>query len=157
MLDPHGAPPVLEFLYLMRQTYGDDFLRGLGAQQPQLVASAVTAAQQVAAGAAAIEIPAVHTTVVPLLAQGAPLQEGFFTPTTGANSQAALVAKSPHPNVAKLLLNYMLSPEGQALLNKDGWSPQPGIPGTRPQIQTSPPLTAQALAQQDQIIALLGL
>jgi iron(III) transport system substrate-binding protein len=157
LLDPHGAPPVLEFLYLMRQTYGDDFLRKLGAQQPQLVASAVTASQQVAAGAAAIEIPAVHATLLPLIAQNAPIQEGFFTPTTGANSQAALVAKAPHPNVAKLLLNFFMSPQGQGILNKDAWSPVPGTPGTRPQIQTSPPLTAQAVAQQDEIISLLGL
>jgi iron(III) transport system substrate-binding protein len=157
LLDPHGAPPVLEFLYLMRQTYGDDFLRKLGAQQPQLVASAVTAAQQVAAGAAAIEIPAVHATLGPLMAQDAPIQEGFFTPTTGANSQAALVAKAPHPNVGKLLLNFFMTPQGQSILNKDAWSPVPGTPGSRPLIQTAPPLTAQAIAQQNEIISLLGL
>jgi iron(III) transport system substrate-binding protein len=157
LLDPRGAPPVLEFLLLMRQTYGDDFLRKLGAQQPQLVASAVTASQQVAAGAAAIEIPAVHATLAPLLAQNAPIQEGFFTPTTGANSQAALVARAPHANVGKLLLNYMMTPEGQALMNKDAWSPLPDIPGTRPQIQTAPSLTAQAMTQQSEIVALLGL
>jgi iron(III) transport system substrate-binding protein len=157
LLDPHGAPPVLEFLYLMRQTYGDDFLRKLGAQQPQLVASAVTASQQVAAGAAAIEIPAVHATLTPLLAQNAPIQESFFTPTTGANSQAALVARAPHPNVGRLLLNFFMSPQGQAILNRDAWSPVPGTPGARPQIQTAPPLTAQGVAQQDEILSLLGL
>jgi iron(III) transport system substrate-binding protein len=157
LLDPHGAPPVLEFLYLMRQTYGDDFLRKLGAQQPQLVASAVTAAQQIAAGAAAIEIPAVHATLGPLTAQNAPIQEGFFTPTTGANSQAALVAKAPHPNVGKLLLNFFMTPQGQSILNKDAWSPVPGMPGARAQMQTAPSLTAQAVAQQAEIISLLGL
>ena len=98
-----------------------------------------------------------HATLGPLMAQNAPIQEGFFTPTTGANSQAALVARAPHPNVGKLLLNFFMTPQGQSILNKDAWSPVPGTPGARAQMQTAPSLTAQAVAQQNEIIALLGL
>lgn len=157
LLDPKGSAPVLEFLTVMRENFGDDFLRKLGAQQPQLVASAVTASQQLAAGGAALTVPAVHATIVPLLAQGAPIVEAFPNPAAPAASVAGISAKAPRPNVARLLLNYYLTVEGQTIFNKDLWSPLPNIAGTRPLPQLSPSRVKEGLAAQADILRLLGL
>lgn len=157
MLEPKGSAPVLEWLTVMRETQGDDFLRKLAGQQPQMVASAVTASQQLAAGAAAITVPAVHATIVPLLRQGAPVQEAFPSPTSPAASVAGISARAPRPNVARLLLNFYLSNEGQTIFNKDLWSPLPNIPGARPLPQLSPSRVKEGLANQAEILRLLGM
>jgi iron(III) transport system substrate-binding protein len=96
--------------------------------------------------------------ILSLVNQGAPIKEVTPARTTGVETMSAVTAGAPHPNAAKLVLNYMLTPEGQAVLNADSTSPLPNIPGTRPlpAQYVSPPI-AEAAAQADQLVSLLGL
>ena len=41
----------------------------------------------------------------------------------------AVSARADHPNAARLVLNFFLSPDGQQMLNQNGYSPLPGLPG----------------------------
>ncbi len=155
-IDPRvGGSPALWHV-LMRETYGDAFLRTLG-QNGQAAPSAVPGLQRIAAGAKAIYAPGVHQVVVGLTAKNAPLGEIFPQPTVSSDTCLSIMAKAPRPAVARLLAAFILSPEGQAILNKDGFSPIPGVPGTLPLPKMA---TADFRTIKDKIpglVSLLGL
>lgn len=156
--DPRNSVLVLDWMYLMREEYGDDYLRKLSDQQLNIVSSAIPGSQQLAAGSAGIFIPGVHQALTPLLAQGAPIVEVFPEPTTGGSTFAGISSKAPHPNAARLVLNFLMSVDGQAILNKDSWSVMPNVPGTRelPKGWT-PSKDAEAAAAQNDLVRLVGL
>jgi iron(III) transport system substrate-binding protein len=154
-IDPRvtGVSPTLWYA-LMRKTYGDQFLKALG-QNVTFSSSAVPGMQQVAAGAQAIYAPAVHQITIGLKEKGAPVDEAFLDPTVASDNLLSVISKAPHPSVARLFAGYCLSVEGQALLNKDGFSMLPKVPGTRPMpqiIEIDP-----AGVDQPGILRLLGL
>lgn len=160
LVDPRLAPPSLPFFALLLRTYGEAYLRHLGRQQPVLVSSVVPALQQLAAGAAAVLVPALQSPVQALRAQGAPVEIGYPSPTTPSPSLAAIPARAPHPNLARLLLHFSLTTDGQSLLNRGAFSPLPNIPGTLVlpaglRLVSVDPDEAAAL--RDRILALLGL
>ena len=167
MLDPRwkgrvgaGDPRVLAspnlWYSLMRKTYGDDFLRKLGAQAT-FMPSTVPGLQQVAAGVLAMYAPASHNTVVDLQAKGAPLKEGFLSPTVASDNWLSVVAKAPHPNVARLFLNFYMTPEMQAAANKGAFSILPNIPGTLPMPSVTETDPTQVNVEKPQLLSLLGL
>lgn len=155
-----GDPRVLAnanlWYSLMRKTYGDEFLRKLGAQSTFLP-STVPGLQQVAAGALAIYAPASHNTVVDLQAKGAPLQEGFISPTVASDNRVCVATKAPHPNVARLFVDYYMSVEAQAQANKGGFSVLSNVPGTLPMPSVTEMDVAKVNAEKPQLVALLGL
>lgn len=156
--DPRISLGLTQWLYLMRQTYGDDFLKKVTAQNPRIVTSSVPATQQLAAGAAAVFFPEVHSVVLSNVAQGAPLAESFPDLVPQSGTLAAVSAKAPHPNAARLLMSFYMSMEGQTILNKDGWSVVPNVPGTRPlpkKITNVDPKAATAA--KDQLFGLIGI
>lgn len=160
LVDPRLAPPALPFFTLLLRTYGEAYLRSLGRQQPTLVASVVPALQQLAAGAASILVPALQSPVEALRSRGAPVQIGYPSPTTPSPSLAAVPARSPRPNLARLLLHFYLTVEGQAFLNRGAFSPLPNVPGTVPLpagLKLVQPDPEEAWALRDRIVGLLGL
>jgi iron(III) transport system substrate-binding protein len=82
----------------------------------------------------------------PLLDDGAPV--GFIYPKSGTtlSSNIALVAKrAPHPNAAKVFLNWLMTKDGQELLQKYA-----GLPVTR---KGAPPLSKlPATAQLSNVV-----
>jgi iron(III) transport system substrate-binding protein len=156
--DPRISLGLTQWLYLMRQSYGDDFFKKLMANNPRLVTSSVPATQQLAAGAASIFFPEVHSVVLSNLAQGAPLAETFPDLVPQSGTLAGVSAKAPHPNAGRLLLNFYLSKEGQTILNKDGWSVMPDVPGTRPLPKNITNVEPKvATAAKDQLFGLIGI
>ena len=158
-VDPRNVAVWVAVLYLLDKTYGDDFLRALGRQDLRLVESAVPAAQQLAAGEAALSFPGAHWDKVQLKQSGAPVDDVVPNPTTGIEQLMGITAKAPHPNAAKLFLNFMLSQEGQqALVQAHGVSVLPNIPGAQPLPQGYVrPEVKEAMQQRDRLIGLLGL
>ena len=65
--------------------------------------------------------------------------------------------KAPHPNIARLLAAFTLSVDGQAVLNKDGFSPIPNVPGTLPLPKLANPDLHNAKEKIEPILGLLGL
>ncbi|SFZ81882.1 iron(III) transport system substrate-binding protein [Devosia enhydra] len=156
LTDPRIGVTSNQFYKMFREIYGDDFLRKLG-ENATYSPSAVPGIQQVAAGAQAIYAPGIHQVAVGLLDKGAPLGEAFPEPTISSNNIASLVATAPHPNVAKLFVSFLMTPEAQAINNQDGWSPIEGIEGTREMPQTVDIDPEETAAEVPELLQLLGL
>jgi iron(III) transport system substrate-binding protein len=157
MTDPRAVGPTLNAWYVvMRRTYGDEFLRKLGANA-SYSPSVVPGLQQVAAGAAAVYVPSAHQVHSELAARGAPIAEGFLQPTVTSDAQLVIAAKAPHPNLARLMYNFMITPEGQAIVNKGGFSVLPNVPDTMPVPKTEFVDPDEVERVTPEIIKLLGL
>jgi iron(III) transport system substrate-binding protein len=102
------------------------YLKALAAQQPGIRDGHNLTAQLLAAG----EFHAVTNTYAHIAArikgQGGPIQYVFDEPVITYVHPIALVKAAPHPNAGKLLLSFILSPEGQRMLRDQG-----RIPGHR--------------------------
>ena len=69
-------------------------------------------------------------------ATGAPVDSGLSDTVWGAIFNGSVMANAPHPNAAKLLADYTLSPEGQATIAHLAAAALPNIPGTATGITT---------------------
>src|SRR5262249_30199629 len=153
IIDPHlGASPMSWYM-LMRKTYGDEFIRTIG-RAATISPSAVPGMQQVAAGAQAIYAPAVHQITIGLKAKAARIEAAFSEPPVSSDNVPSLIAKPPHPAIAKLFAGFCASIDGQALLNRDGFSMLSGVPGTRPIPQIAAIAPAATKAELPQILSL---
>ena len=128
--DPNVAPAFVDFYLWLEQTYGANYLTRLAALNPRIYVSTLPMQQAVTSGelAASILTPA---TTIDLKAQGAPVD--FAIPPKGAWNAVwfgMVLKQSKHPNAAQLLANFMVTPEGQALVHKRYGSVLKGVPGT---------------------------
>ena len=105
---------------------GWKFIAELARNKPVLERGHAGMAQKVAAGeyAAAVEMSDFHLHNIRAGAPSAPLR-GVW-PSEGVPREpwtAGILKRAPHPNAAKLYMDFLLSPEGQALYVKlMGWS-----------------------------------
>ena len=126
--DPRGSGKFGQWILTMRAAYGQDFLERFAAQNPRVQPSNA-GFQQVSAGAAAIFAPATAGTVVTAIAAGAPVALTVPPTTTASQGIIGISAHAPHPNTAKLLFNFLLSPDGQRVVADSGdISPFPNFP-----------------------------
>lgn len=114
--------------------YGDDFLRKVAAQRPSYQASSSPTAQLVAAGEAAAGFPIAVSVLPALIKAGAPIAVIPTDPLTGAEISVAIAKAARSPSAARLLLNFMMTREGQEIQNGGqlGASPLPGVTGAAP-------------------------
>ncbi|MBI4289225.1 MAG: extracellular solute-binding protein [Chloroflexi bacterium] len=104
-------------LYIQQKRLPDDFPARLGRQELLFDPSTPGVALKLAQGNASIAVLLATLDVSNLVAEGAPLRvldtkEGVMV---DALSMGA-VNNGPHPNAAKVFLNYILSPDGQKLI-----------------------------------------
>jgi iron(III) transport system substrate-binding protein len=147
-LNPRNEPKTLEELLdyqgelrisLLGQS-GDDalqwmywgghqkFLKQLGATKAPMVADLTAAFRSLAQGDFTILIGGTQVRLDPLVRSGLPLKAvGFLPrekPTVGMvtynAATPALVSRAPHPNAAKLFVNWMMGREGGTLAAKAG-------------------------------------
>jgi len=106
------------------------YMKALAAQQPQLRRGHSLLAQLMAAG----EFPMALVfpfEIEQLKRRGAPVDwSATSDPIVTSINVVALSAKAPHPNGAKLLINYILSEEGQNIIRDV--SRVPARPGVKP-------------------------
>ncbi len=157
VLDPRNGFFTTVWYYALQQKLGAGFIKDLMKQEPQLVQSAVQGVQQVAAGAAAICAPAYPNLMPDLQAKGAPVALAATDPVIASGVYLGVAAKAPHPNAARLLAHYLMSPEGQAAYNKASVAPLGQLPGTLPLPKITPVDLKAAQAAQKDIFAQLGL
>ncbi|MDE3100650.1 MAG: extracellular solute-binding protein [Chloroflexota bacterium] len=93
-------------------TFIADFIGGLKAR---LADSSSTLVNLVASGDLAIVGPTNLAQMEPLVAKGAPLAMQYFDPVMALPDGWVILQGAPHPNAAKLFLNWLLSPEGQSI------------------------------------------
>jgi len=123
------------------QRLGSKFIEELGRNRPVLERGHAGMAQKVAAGeyAAAAEMADFHLNNLRTAAPSAPVR-GVW-PKEGVPNEpwtAGILKRAPHPNAAKLYMDFLLSPEGQALYVKlMGWrSARADVPA--PEIKEAP-------------------
>ena len=124
-------------LTVMGEQQGEEFIRELSAQQITGVnAAARQVLDQVIAGEYAIALNIFNSHPVISAQQGAPTTWLPMQPAMGVFSSMSITKDAPHPNAAKLLIEYLMSDEGQAIFRDADYTPvnprvAPRIPGIR--------------------------
>jgi iron(III) transport system substrate-binding protein len=126
-----SSPSFVDYYNWVEATYGANFLQRLAAQEPKLYASSLPMTQAVASGEIAAS-PFVVPTILDLKAQGAPVgfQLAKGTKTWNAPYYGMIMRRAPHPNAAQVLLNYMVTREGQATSQRLAGAVVKGVPNT---------------------------
>jgi iron(III) transport system substrate-binding protein len=110
------------YMYLRPPTpgrFGEKFLRGVAAQQPQIFNSTATAIERVISGEIHVLFTHFEADAIPKWRNGAPIRWYAPKPTPSfGNTYFGIAAKAPHPNAAKLWLNWLLSEDGATAFNK---------------------------------------
>jgi iron(III) transport system substrate-binding protein len=114
------------------------FIRALAAQQPQLRRGHSLLAQLLAAGEFPISI-VFPFEIEQLKRRGAPVDwSATSDPIVTSINVIGLSNKAPHPNGAKLLINYILSEEGQNVIRSASRVPiRPGVKPTAAKLDQS--------------------
>lgn len=131
LTDPRGVPAYLGWADALDERYGSDFLSDLADQNPTFTSSGATGAQQVAAGEKGISTPTSFSQLNGLesVAHGAFLSDPYL----GYAIFGGVAEKASSPAAARLLLSYVISEEGQTIINGDAGkaiSVLPNIPGS---------------------------
>ena len=154
--DPRVSSAYLEFWTALLSKYGEDFFVKLRPNLRQ-VATGVQAAQGVGAGEGIFLIPAVVGQIQQIKEKGAPINWVMFDYTTAVQQHLLLTArgKSKHPAAGRLLANYLMSPEGNKVLNDEPGGFTVYETDKAPK-QLQSPQIAMVLAKQRDIVRLLG-
>ena len=111
--DPGVVPGYLALMHVLREEYGDQYLKDLAAMGTTYEASQVSVTQSLAAGAKTLGMTGSFHLTDMLAQEGAPVDFQDMSPTTGSTLYSFASTEPAHPNAAKLLLNFLMSVEGQ--------------------------------------------
>lgn len=118
-------------LKVMGKEKGMAFMKKLGTQDIHFSSGQTLLAGLLAAGEFGILINARPENMEELKRKGAPTEWVAPNPTTVNILPVSVAARAPHPNTARLFVDYMLSEEGQRVLGSQGKTPsRPKIPTT---------------------------
>ena len=135
-----SSPSLVDWYLWVEENYGKSFLPKLAAQAPKIYVSSLPMTQAVTSG----EITAgsfVATSAINLKQQGAPID---FTVPKGkgvpwnAPWWGMVLKGAPHPNAAQLLMDYLVTKEGQATSQQHLGVVLRGLPDTyyiKPRVQ----------------------
>jgi iron(III) transport system substrate-binding protein len=126
------APSLVDWYLWVESRYGGKaFLQKLAAQKPKIYTSSLPMTQAVAAGEISVG-SFVATSAIDLKQQGAPIN--FMVPggTHAWNAPwwGLILKKAPHPAAAQLLMDYLVTKQGQATSEQHLGVVLKGIPGT---------------------------
>lgn len=88
----------------------------LGQQKALVGTSSAALGNSVASGAVAIFGPTHYGQAAALIKQGAPLEIKYYDPVMQLPGGLITFNKAPHPNAAKLFINWMLTAEAQQII-----------------------------------------
>lgn len=157
MTDPRTQIGGLNLITYLEKAYGDGFLKELGQQDLKFSGSLFS--DSIAAGDDNIGFPAIAWSDSADISKGAPLADTFPSPSlSGSEQWAAQIKGSPHPKAAELLLNYLLSKNGQEVECKGQCSSVVSAPGTIPFPKDYvSPLPSFSAAEKTRLLGLIGL
>jgi len=115
--DPGASGTGLAAFYFWEKKFGLEFIRKLAANKPLIMNSSALVANSVVSGERPVAAQLDSWEIAMRMKDALPIQAIF--PTDGAPvvpSPVAVVANSPHPNAGQLLMDYLMSLEGQTLL-----------------------------------------
>jgi iron(III) transport system substrate-binding protein len=114
------ARPYEWFATTMRNLGGEekglDFMRRFAQQQPQARSGRTLIAQLVAAGEFKASVTVYSQSYEILKGTGAPVEWAALEPVYASVHPTGIQAKAPHPNAARLLMDFLLSKKGQEII-----------------------------------------
>lgn len=102
----------------MGEAKGLDYFRRLAGMQPQIRTGHILVAELVAAGEIPVALNAYNNNIETLVKKGAPVAWRPLQPAFGRPSSIGIAAGAPHPNAARLFMEFVLSREGQEVLKR---------------------------------------
>jgi len=135
---PQGPPGFIHnILTTMGQDKGMAYLRALAAQEPVFIpASQRVVMDKVIAGEYPIGIMCFNHHATISAGQGAPSAWIKMEPLLETVNLVAMLKDAPHPNAARLLLEYILSDEGQKVMAANDYLPaSPAVPARIPELK----------------------
>jgi iron(III) transport system substrate-binding protein len=125
------APSIVDFYLWLEETFGEEYVEQLAALEPRIYPSALPIGEALAAGEISATPYAAPQTLTPLSEQGAPVEYGISpSGAWGARFFGMVPTSAPNPNAGFLFANYMVTAEGQEVVQATGGSVLPDIPGT---------------------------
>lgn len=101
-------------LQTMGKEKGLNYMRALAKQKPAVRReSTAMRAQLLTAGEADLDVDSTYSVLHPLIKKGAPVNWTTLGSALVVTVGYGLTAKAPHPNAAKLFIDFVLSQEGQ--------------------------------------------
>ena len=119
ILDPESDDVTQPWQWLY-DTYGATYLTQIKALDPKVYDSGTDMLDAVTSGEIDIAVVAHQNGVDALKAQGAPIASPNLSTESGWYNQVFMMSSAPHPAAARLLLNFILSKEGQLAINGGG-------------------------------------
>lgn len=118
-LDPHVTATTLAWQVLVTRLYGPQFLQAFGANRPKLYGSTNAMSQAIVSGE--IDLGVTNSFgVIQMQDTGAPMAGVIPKETVLYGGNCSVFSKAPHPNAARLFVDYLCSAEGQTLINVAG-------------------------------------
>jgi iron(III) transport system substrate-binding protein len=107
-------------LQILGQERGLKFMRDLAKQQPSPREGHELLAQLVVAGEGIFDVNIPAASVERMKERGAPMDWTALGPVPATMVGAGVAAQAPHPNAARIFLDFLLSREGQKLMQTPG-------------------------------------
>jgi len=151
----------------MGEERGMQYLRRLAEQKIRMVnASARAILDQVIGGEYAMSLQIFNHHAAISAKKGAPVDWVRLNPSTVNPSLVALTKDSPHPNAGQLFIEFLTSPEGQAIFQRANYLPaRPDVSPTIPELiperggfeanVITPEIQAKQLDHWDKVVATL--
>lgn len=162
-VDPRGSTAAFMVLAALVQNYGEEKAKqiylGLQKLRPEVSMSTPGSVAKLVSGERPLMLYILTNHIGDAWRKGAPLE--FKIPTSGAVPfyfAAGVLAKAPHPNAARLFIEYLLTEGQEVTISRGEYSLRKGAPSP----QGLPPLDSvklmpidlkKALAEQKQLIA----
>jgi iron(III) transport system substrate-binding protein len=116
-----------EWMATLVKTWGEAagmaYFRGLAEMKPDVRKGHVLLAELIAAGEIPVGLTVYNSNAESLKRRGAPIDWLPVEPVVGRPQGIAVARNAPHPHAALLFADFVLSPEGQELLNSMGRVP----------------------------------
>ena len=131
VLDQNEDRWFADMLYLMGEKKGMEFMQALAKQDIAIRGGRSLVTQLLGAGEFDLQIVAYWYRPYLMKKQGAPIDWIGLEPAIVALHPISVVEKAPHPNAAKLFIDFVLSDEGQKIFAQRGR--EPAKPGLKPE------------------------
>lgn len=123
ILSDPATDPLPIALYLLGKRHGfmdDDYARRLGQQELKMAPSIRDADNMLLRGEAPLRWLGTVTTLNVFIKEGAPIKPVDMAEGTrqAASPALGIAAEAPHPNAARLFINWLLSAEGQTIFHR---------------------------------------
>jgi iron(III) transport system substrate-binding protein len=131
VIDPSISASVVDFYLWLEDTFGEQYVVDLAAQAPRIYPSALPMSEATISGEIYAGVFVAPAVIEPAKADGAPVEFDIDDAGAwGARFFGMILDGAPHPNAAQLLADFMVTPEGQELVQAGGGAVLDGVPGT---------------------------